>query len=299
MPRRAAVLYRLGLATLGLLLAAGSVASENGGLVPCYEPSRGLVQKVTPAHCGGEIVSPADAEKIRERIKRQRFRKARETTPRRQRAETPTESSGSGVLVTDAGHIVTAAHVVAGCQAIRTHHPAAPTREAQVVARHSTADLALLQMRSHDQTHPPIAFGNPPEPGAPASTIGYPNQGKTVIRPVRKAARYGGLRAVGNDGARSPIRIVFEGDLRPGNSGGALVDHDERIIGIVIAQIDTPGVYAKTGQVLRHVGFAEPLAAVQELLESSQAQLSSGKHPQSGTSAERSVFRVTCHSDRD
>ncbi|MBK1668967.1 hypothetical protein CKO28_13090 [Rhodovibrio sodomensis] len=292
---RTTVVCLIGLATFGFFSAGVSAASGGSNLAPCYDPARELVQKVVPANCEGRVVSPTEAEKIRERIKRQRFRQARGSNPGRQPSGSEVVRSGSGVLVTSAGHIVTAAHVVNGCRRIRVHHPSFPTRKATVVARHRNADLALLQTPSKNLTPIAIAFGRTPVSGARMATIGYPNRGRTAIRPIRKAARFGKLRTIGDDGAQGPLRIVFHGDLRPGNSGGALVDQDERLVGVVIAQINTPSIYASTGHVIRNVGFAEPIAALRELLKSSEAQVSAGKPERSRTEAERSVFRVTCH----
>jgi S1-C subfamily serine protease len=290
---RATVVYLIGLATLGIISVGGSLASEHANLAHCYDPTRELVQKVAPTNCEGKTVSPAEAENIRKRIKQQRFERAREAAPRRQRPLA--KSSGSGVLLTDAGHIVTAAHVVAGCLRTRVHHPSSPTREARVVARHPTADLALLHVPANERAPIAIAFENAAEPGTGMSTIGYPNQGRTVVRPIRKAARFGGLRTVSQSGAQGPLRIVFQGELRPGNSGGALLDQDERLVGVVIAQIDTPRIYAETGQLIRHVGFAEPIAAVRDLLDMAEVTVDQ-RSSRSPKNAERSVFRVTCRS---
>ena len=284
--------YVLGLVTLGLMSPGMPAASDRTDLAHCYDPSRELLQKVAPAKCDGRIVSPEEATQIRTWIERRRFERASKA-PRRARAAGP-EKSGSGVLLTDAGHVVTAAHVVTGCRRIEVDHPSKPSRRAQVIARHPTADLALLRLPPGDRNPIKIAFEEPRELGPWMATIGYPNQGWTVIRPVRKEAKFAGLKALDEHASQQPLRIVFQGELRPGDSGGALVDEDERLVGVVIAQIDTPGVYATTGKIIRHVGFAEPIAAVRELLQATETKISGPKPNRSGTTAERSVFRVTC-----
>jgi hypothetical protein len=45
-------------------------------------------------------------------------------------------------------------------------------------------------------------------------------------------------------------------DVRRGNSGGPVLDRAGRIVGIVVAKVNTPQVYATTGRVVRNVGIA-------------------------------------------
>lgn len=280
------------LAASGFWLSDTALALDQDALVPCYDSDRELVLRVVPWNCEGEVVPPSKAERLRERIRQQRLERAHRSQPRPRRPNA--EQSGSGVVVTDAGHVVTAAHVVAGCQRIRLHHPSEPTRDARVVARHSSADLALLHATSIDRTPIAIPVDTNAAPGTGVATIGYPNMGRTAIRPIRKPARFAGLKAIGQKLVPGRPKIVFQGDLRPGHSGGALIDQGERLVGVVIAQIDTPSVYAATGRVIQHVGVAEPVTAVRELMASAEAPYKAPQPGVSGRRAERFVFRVTC-----
>ena len=59
---------------------------------------------------------------------------------------------------------------------------------------------------------------------------------------------------VGN-GPHPEGRFAMKIDIRRGNSGGPVLDRSGRVIGVVVAKINTPGLYAATGRVVRDMGI--------------------------------------------
>ncbi len=130
---------------------------------------------------------------------------------------------------------MTNAHVVAG---VREPEVQVGDRrlKATVVVFDPRRDVAVLRVPDLGLT--PLAFApEPAEPGDSAIIIGYPNNG-----PFRAdAARISGTqRARGPDIYRRDEDVVrqiyaLRGLVRPGNSGGPLVDERGRVYGVVFA----------------------------------------------------------------
>jgi S1-C subfamily serine protease len=92
--------------------------------------------------------------------------------------------------------------------------------------------------------------------------IGYPNQGMTRLRP--RALR-GTLLARGQHQDGPPM-LAFRAGLRPGDSGGPLLDRQGRVAGLVVAEVNAPEVFREEGILPRDVGFAYQATMVRDLL---------------------------------
>jgi S1-C subfamily serine protease len=160
---------------------------------------------------------------------------------------------GSG-FVAAPGLVVTNAHVVAGeddttVQAIDgTEHPA------EVVAFDHRRDLAVLSVPSLERT--PLALGEGTE-GMRGAVYGHPGgQEAVAVSPAQISQQ---VRAVGRDiyDAERTSRQVFilAAHLRPGDSGGALVNQEGTVVGVAFAIApDNPNTaYALTNGELRPV----------------------------------------------
>lgn len=138
---------------------------------------------------------------------------------------------GSGFVVAP-GLVVTNAHVVAGERETRLVTRTGAIVAAIVVHFDAERDLALLQA-SLDLA--PLVVGESREGGIGA-VLGYPGGGPLEISPyeVRQI-----LRATGRDlyDDRSTERrvLVLAADLRPGDSGAALVNRDGEVVGVAFA----------------------------------------------------------------
>lgn len=148
-------------------------------------------------------------------------------------------SLGCGGLVTGSGfaigggYVVTNAHVVSGTHDHRLLTPAGDDLPATVVYFDPERDVALLSVP--DLTSSGLGFA-PASRGTDAAVIGYPGGGPERIEP---AVVDGAIEAQGRDIYSNNMVTrqiyVIEGRVRPGNSGGPLVDLRGKVLGIVFA----------------------------------------------------------------
>lgn len=141
-------------------------------------------------------------------------------TPARRRAQV-----ASGVVIDEDGHLVTTARAVAGCIAIQVRTPAGREVAGNLLGLDPVTDLALVRIP------PGLA---PALPIAPAGAV------KVGARVLTVAQSYGSLptQDVGRitwryDEPRASL-IQMTNVVYPGNSGGAAVDEQGRLLGVVI-----------------------------------------------------------------
>jgi len=158
--------------------------------------------------------------------------------------------SGAGTIWHPDGLIVTNAHVVRG-PSPRVTLPDGATRVAQVLAHHSGIDIAILSVAASQL--PTIGLGHSRDlrPGHWVMALGHPWG-------VAGAATAGVVIGVGADMPEMPRSgqdwIAVGLHLRPGHSGGPLVDAQGRLVGI------------NTMMVGPEVGMAVPVHVVKEFL---------------------------------
>lgn len=141
---------------------------------------------------------------------------------------------GSG-WVAETDLVVTNAHVVAGEQDTTVEVGGQPpSLTAEALAFDPTHDLAVL--RVHELGLPPLRFAASVESGTAGAILGYPENGPFSIEP----ARIGRTQAVLTQNAygHGPVSRVLtplRGVVRPGNSGGPVVNGDGEVLTTVFA----------------------------------------------------------------
>ena len=148
-------------------------------------------------------------------------------------------SLGCGGLVTGSGfpvgsgYILTNAHVVSGTSRHTILTPAGAELPGTVVFFDPERDVAVLYVP--DYRSAPLIFG-PAQRGTKGAVIGYPGGGPEQVSP---AVVDGRIDAEGRDiyNANLVTRQIFviQARVRPGNSGGPLVDLEGRVLGLVFA----------------------------------------------------------------
>lgn len=228
---------------------AQAAPDPKAGLVWCYEPARDLVSRRLAWRCEGRVVDEARARRLRQaRIDRlgRVLKGSPPLFPGRRRS-----GSATGMIVSRDGHVLTNRHVIVNCAAVSVTPFGAPEVPARVLARDAEHDLALLRAAIDRPAVPVFADAADPLPGDPIAVVGYPRRGLVAIAPRLET----GHVQVGG-AARRPDRYLLKVDVRRGNSGGPVLDRAARVIGVVVAQLDTQAHFARTGALVRDVGVA-------------------------------------------
>lgn len=144
--------------------------------------------------------------------------------------------SGSGVVVSPDGIILTNNHVVEGASRIEIVLPGDRQARARVLGRDPDTDLAVLRAETHD-TLPAARLGNSKAivPGQIAIAIGNPLGFQSTVTAGIVSAVGRTLR--GQQGRLIGDVIQTDAALNPGNSGGPLVSSAAEVIGINTATI--------------------------------------------------------------
>ena len=141
--------------------------------------------------------------------------------------------SGSGVVVTPDGFMLTSAHVVDGCDGARASFADGREVEVEVVGTDPLSDLAVL--RTHDADLIPAELGDAERlrVGQLVIAIGNPYRFEGSVT-AGVVSHLGRSLPVRSRTAGRIIENVIQTDaaLNPGNSGGALADSRGRVIGI-------------------------------------------------------------------
>jgi serine protease Do len=181
----------------------------------------------------------------------------------------PSRGSGSGVIVTADGYIVTNAHVVQGANRIQVElavpDPVGGQRSlvrprprlvgAQLVALDEETDLAVVKVAQTDLTPLLFADSDDVRPGQIVLAFGSPLG-------LNSSVSLGVVSAIGRQLEPDDPMVYLQTDapINPGNSGGPLVDIDGRIVGINTLILSQSG--GNEG-----IGFAAPSNIVRSVFE--------------------------------
>jgi S1-C subfamily serine protease len=166
---------------------------------------------------------------------------------------------GSGWVVAP-GLVVTNAHVVAGENDTTIQVGGqGPPLAAEVIFFDSTNDVAVLRVRGLSER--PLAFAPAAELGKAVAILGYPEDGPFNVQPGRIGITKLTLtqNAYGNGPVLRDITSL-RGLVRPGNSGGPLVDSAGRVMAMAFAQITNSAPGTGPG------GFAIPITVIRSEL---------------------------------
>lgn len=160
----------------------------------------------------------------------------------------PQMASGSGVIISGDGYIITNNHVVAGADEVTVTTSNKKTYTAKVVGADPNFDLAVVKIKAQNLPH--LVYGNSEnvQIGQWVLAIGYPlTLDATVTAGIVSAkARTLGLNR-GKDGSNNyavESYIQTDAAVNMGNSGGALINTAGQLIGINSAIASPTGYYS-------------------------------------------------------
>ena len=170
---------------------------------------------------------------------------------------TETVSSGSGVILTIDGYIVTNNHVVKGADKIEVVHNRR-TYPAQLVGTDPSSDLAVLKIEGNNLTPIKVGSSRDVRVGEWVVAVGNPFNLTSTVTAGIISAKGRELKIVEG---KFPIESFIQTDaaINPGNSGGALVNKEGELIGINTAILSRTGSYAG-------YGFAVPSDVVKKIV---------------------------------
>src|SRR5260221_3774338 len=155
----------------------------------------------------------------------------------------PEMASGSGVIISNDGYIVTNNHVVDGADEVTVTLSNRKSFKAKVVGADPSSDIAVVKIDA--QGLPFLLYGNSDniKVGQWVLAVGYPLTLETTVTAGIISAKG---RAIGINQSRTPIESFIQTDaaVNQGNSGGALINTNGELIGINSAILAPSGTYA-------------------------------------------------------
>lgn len=156
----------------------------------------------------------------------------------------PQLGSGSGVIISPDGYIVTNNHVVAGADELTVTFNDRYTTSAKVVGTDPSTDLAVVKV--DEKNLPFMEFGNSDDVhlGQWVLAVGYPFSLDATVTAGIVSAK-GRSIGINSTRAKNAIESFIQTDaaVNPGNSGGALVNTSGQLIGINSAIASPNGTY--------------------------------------------------------
>lgn len=161
----------------------------------------------------------------------------------RQREPQPVMGSGSGVIISNDGYIITNNHVIDKADEIEVVLNDRRTFDARVVGRDPNTDLAVIKIDA--QNLPFITFGNSEQlkVGEWVLAVGNPFNLNSTVTAGIVSAKARNINILAGE-YRIESFIQTDAAVNPGNSGGALVNLRGELVGINTAIASRTGSFA-------------------------------------------------------
>ncbi|MEL6923172.1 MAG: Do family serine endopeptidase, partial [Bacteroidota bacterium] len=183
----------------------------------------------------------------------------RDYMPQNPPGEPLRRGSGSGVILSEDGYIITNNHVVDNAEEVEVTLNDQRQYKAKVVGTDPSTDIALIKIDAPDLQAMPLGNSDEVQVGEWVLAVGNPfNLASTVTAGIVSAKG----RNINILKDRMPIESFIQTDaaINPGNSGGALINLNGELIGINTAIATPTGVYAG-------YAFAVPTQIVNKVME--------------------------------
>ena len=156
------------------------------------------------------------------------------------------QGSGSGVIIREDGYIVTNNHVIAGANAIEVTLNNNRTYPARLIGTDPATDVALIKIEENGLPIVPFADSDQLRLGEWVLAIGSPYDLRSTITAGIVSAKGRSMPKDPNNPNEFRIESFIQTDaaVNPGNSGGALVNKEGKLVGVNTAIISQTGSYA-------------------------------------------------------
>jgi S1-C subfamily serine protease len=172
-------------------------------------------------------------------------------------------SSGSGIVISRDGLILTNEHAVRQCDSLQIVLDSTRTVRATLRAADAARDLALLAVEESFPLAAPVRQDAAPRLGEPVAVVGYPLVNVLSAQPN---VSFGNVNStVGVKG--NPAQMQIDVPIQRGNSGGPVFDAAGNVIGIVVSKLDALKLAKSTGDLPQNINFAIRGDVVRSFLE--------------------------------
>ncbi len=153
----------------------------------------------------------------------------------------PNINSGSGVILTEDGYIVTNNHVVNGSTKIEVTLNDNRVFDAKLIGTDPNTDIALLKIEAQQLDF--LVFGNSDslQIGEWVMAVGNPFRLQSTVTAGIVSAKARNINLFENQGIESFIQT--DAAVNPGNSGGALINTKGDLVGVCTAILSQSGRY--------------------------------------------------------
>lgn len=155
----------------------------------------------------------------------------------------PRVASGSGVIISPDGYIVTNDHVISGADKVEVVLNDKQKYIAEVIGADPSTDIALLKVDAEDLAFLPFANSDSVRVGEWVLAVGNPFNLESTVTAGIVSAKGRNINIL-DDNAAIESFIQTDAAVNPGNSGGALVNIQGQLIGVNTAIASPTGTFA-------------------------------------------------------
>lgn len=164
--------------------------------------------------------------------------------------------SGSGIIISQTGYVLTAAHVVTGFSSANITLVSGERYSSTVIARNATRDIAIIKITSPRTNFPEAVLGSSGNisVGEEVVAAGYPLN--------LRGLPFFTVGTVSHLGAEADLNYIYTpASINAGNSGGPLFNFKGQVIGVIVAK------YVSTS--VEGIGLAIPIDETKTLIQNS------------------------------
>lgn len=171
--------------------------------------------------------------------------------------------SGSGVIMSSDGYIITNQHVVVDADQVTVQLSDGTQLQAEVVGMDEQSDLAVLKVEPESElTAAEFGDSDALQPGEYAYAIGSP--GGVQFANTITGGRISAINRDVTINDRVMTLIQTDASINPGNSGGALINKYGQVVGITSAKLSS-SAFSDTS--IEGMGFAIPINNAKEIVD--------------------------------